>query len=156
MSTNQHTLEDTGIMPNVKEYSGAFAGIPISSLIGFHLESDQDMLHEDSRDYMAFQTMEGMYQLNRLALGGTNSASEFVRVSRKRRNHHLGSIMEVFADDIGVHSPTSLHREEQVDWMPAIQRLVWKTLRTLITYVPMWTELVGMCLGKSMTSAGMG
>lgn len=64
MSTNQHALEDTGIMPNVKEYSGAFAGIPISSLIGFHLESDQDMLHEDSQDYMAFQTMQGMYLLN--------------------------------------------------------------------------------------------
>jgi len=66
VSANQHALEDTKILPNVKESSETFARMPISSLIGFHLEYDQEMLHEERRHYMAFQTTQGIHRLTKL------------------------------------------------------------------------------------------
>jgi hypothetical protein len=36
VSANRHTLEDAGIPPNIEEFSEAFAGLPISSVIDFH------------------------------------------------------------------------------------------------------------------------
>jgi len=105
VSGNQHALEDTGIPPNIEELSEAFAGLPISSLIDFHNGYDQIMLHEDSWDYMAFQTVQGRYRPTRLVQGATNSVSAFVRVSRKILNTHLGSISETFVDNVGVKGP---------------------------------------------------
>jgi hypothetical protein len=60
MSANRHTLEDAGIPLNVEEFSEAFAGLPISSLIDLDSGYDQKRLHEDSRNYMAFQTTQGL------------------------------------------------------------------------------------------------
>jgi hypothetical protein len=36
VSAHGHTVEDSGIPPNVEEFSEAFAGLPIFSLIDFH------------------------------------------------------------------------------------------------------------------------
>ena len=66
VSANKHTLEDAGVPPNVEEFSEAFAGLPICSLIDFHSGYDQKVLDKDSRDYMAFQTTQGMYRPTRL------------------------------------------------------------------------------------------
>jgi len=60
VSANRYTLENTGIPPNIEECSAAFTGLPISSLIDFHYGYDQKMLHEDSRDHLAFQTKQAM------------------------------------------------------------------------------------------------
>jgi len=114
MSANRHTLEDAGIQPNVEVFSNAFARLPISSLIDFHSGYDQKMLHEDSQDYMACQTTQGMYQPTRLVQGATNSVSVFVRVSRKILNAHLGSFAEIFVDDVGVKGQKSRYGEEEV------------------------------------------
>jgi hypothetical protein len=62
VSANRHTLEDAGIRPNVEEFAKAFARLPISSPINFHTGYDQKILHEDSQENMAFQTMQGRYQ----------------------------------------------------------------------------------------------
>jgi len=88
VSANPHTLEDAGIRPNGKEFPEAFAGLPISSMIDCHSGYDQTMLHEDSRDYMAIQTTQGMYRPTRLVQEATNSVSAYVRVSRKILNAH--------------------------------------------------------------------
>jgi len=66
VSTNRHTLEDCGTPPNFEGFSEAFAGQPIFSLNEYHSWYDKKMLHEDSRDYMAFQTSDGMYRPTRL------------------------------------------------------------------------------------------
>jgi len=66
VSANRHTLEHAGIPPHVEEFSEAFAGLPICSQIDFHTGCDQKMLHEDSWDYIAFQTTPTMYRPTRL------------------------------------------------------------------------------------------
>jgi len=86
VSANWHTLEDAGIPPNVEEFSEAFTGLPISSLIECHSGYDQKRLHEDSRDYMAFQTTQGLYRPTRLVQGATNSVSAFVRAENTKRS----------------------------------------------------------------------
>jgi len=61
VSANWHTPEDSGIPPNIDEFSDANTGLPISSLINIHSGYDQTVFHKASRDYMAIQTTQGMY-----------------------------------------------------------------------------------------------
>jgi hypothetical protein len=131
MSANRHTLEDAGILPNVEEFSEAFAGPLISALIDFHSGYDQKRLHEDSWDYMASQTTQGMYQPTRLVQGATNLVSAFVRVSRKILNAHRESIAEIFVDDIGVNGPQSRYGEEEVEGLPGVRWFVIEHLQNL-------------------------
>jgi len=97
VSADRHTLKDSRIPPNVEQFSEAFAWLPISPLIDIHSGYDQKMLHEECRDYMAFETTQCMYRPTRRVPGATNWVSAFVSVSRKILNTHLGSITEIFA-----------------------------------------------------------
>ena len=112
VSMNRHTPQDFGIPPKVEEVSEVFAGLLTSYLIDFPSGYNQKMLHEDCRDYMVFLTMQCMYGPTRLVQGATNSVSAFVRVSRKILNAHLGSIAEMFVDNVGVKGPNSQYRGE--------------------------------------------
>jgi len=107
VSANRHTLEDSRITPNIEEYSEAFAGLPISSRTDFHTGYNQKMLHDDSLDYMAFQTKQGMYRPTRLVQGATESVSAFVTVSQKILSALMGSIAETFIEHVSVKSPNS-------------------------------------------------
>jgi hypothetical protein len=131
VSANRHTLEDAGIPPNVEEFSEAFAALPCSSLIDCLSGYDQKSLHEDSRDYMAFQTMQGLYRPTRLVQGATNLVSAFVRVSRKLLNDHLGSSAEIFVSDVRVTGPKSPYTEEEVERLPGVRRFVMEHLQNL-------------------------
>ena len=131
MRTNQHTLEDASIPPNVKEFSEAVARLPISSLIDFYSGYDQKILHKDSWDYMAFQTTQGMNRPTGLVQGATNSVSAFVKVSRKIPNDCLGSIVEVFVQNARVKGPMSSYREEVVEGLPGVGRFVMDHLQNL-------------------------
>jgi len=131
VSANRHTLKDAGIPPNIEEFSEFFAGLPISSLIDFHYGYDQKRLHDDSRDYMALQITQGLYRPTRLVQGATNSVTAFVRVSRKILNAHLGSIVEIFVDEVGEKNPKSRYGEEEVEGLPAVRRFVMEHLQNL-------------------------
>jgi hypothetical protein len=78
VSANRDTVEYTGIMPNVEEFSEVFARLPISSLIDFHSGHYAKMLHKNSQDNMAFQATQGMDRPITLVQGSTNSESVFV------------------------------------------------------------------------------
>jgi len=65
MGTNRHTLEAAGILVDVDESSEAFAGLLISSMMDVHSGYNQKMLNENSWDYMAFRTMQGLYRPTR-------------------------------------------------------------------------------------------
>lgn len=79
------------------------------------------MLHNDSRDSMAFQTAQGMYRLTRLVQGAPNSVSAFGRLYQKIVNAHLGSVAEIFVDNARVIGPKSRYREQQVEGLPGGQ-----------------------------------
>jgi len=131
VSTNWHTPEDARIPPNVEELSQALAGLPISSLIDFHFGDNQKRLHEDTRNYTAFQTMQGLYRSTRLVQGDTNSVSAFVRVSQKVLNAHLGSIAEIFIEDVTVKGPKSRYGEEEVEGLAGVRRFAMEHLQNL-------------------------
>ena len=105
MSANRHTLQDTGMLRRVEKFVKAFTGLPISSLIDFHSRYHHKMLHQDSWDYMAFLTKQGMCRPNRHVKGATNLVSALVRVSRTLLHVDLGSIAEIFIDNVGVKGP---------------------------------------------------
>ena len=131
MSANRYAQEDAGIPPNVNDFSQAFGGLPISSLINFHLCYDEKMLHKDSGDYMAFRSTQGMYRPSRLLQGATNSVSACVRVSWKLVNAHLVSIVEIFVNDVRVKGPKSWYAEEEVEGLSGVWRSVVKHLQNL-------------------------
>ena len=122
MGANQHTLEDTGILSNVQEFSKAFAGLRIPSLPDICSGYDLIMLQQDSHDYMAFQTMPGMNHLTRLVQGATNWVVAFVWVSRKMPNPRLGSIVEILVDNVRVKGPKIQYGEVEEEGVPAVGR----------------------------------
>jgi hypothetical protein len=99
---NWHTLEHAMLPPTVEEFSEAIVGLLNSALIDLPCGYNQKLLHEDSRDYMTFQTMQGLHQPTRLVQGATNSVSAFFRVSVIILNTHLTSIVAILVDDVGV------------------------------------------------------
>ena len=131
VSANRHTLEDAGIPPNVEECSESFPALPISLILDFYSGYDQKILHEDSRNYTAFQTTQGMHQPTQLVQGATNSVSAFVRASWKIPNAHLGSFADIFVDDVGVKGPKSRYGEEEVEGLAGKQRFVMEHLQNL-------------------------
>ena len=113
-------------------FSEVFTRLSISSLIEFHSEYYQKMLQEDSRDYMAFQTMQNMYRPPTLVQGAIYSISAFVGVSWKILNTNLGLIAEILIDDVGVIGPNSRYGEEEVEGLPGVRRLVMEHLQILV------------------------
>jgi hypothetical protein len=61
-----------------------------------------------------------MYRPTRLVQGATNLVSAFPRISRKMLNSHLGSMTEIFIDDVSVRGPKSRYSEEEVDRLPGV------------------------------------
>jgi len=72
-------------------------------------------LHEDTRDYIAFQTTAAMHWPTRQVLGATNPVSAFVKVPRKMLNAHLWSIVEKVIDDVSGKSLKSRDQEVEGD-----------------------------------------
>jgi len=120
MTTNRHTLEDTRILANVEEFSEVFTGLPIPSLTDFLSGYDQNLLHKESQEYMAFQTTLGIDRPTKLLQEATNSVLAFVRVSQNMPNAHLGSITEIFIDDVREKGPKSQYMEEEVEGLPRV------------------------------------
>jgi len=131
VTANQRTLEDARILPEVEEYSGAIAGLPISSLIDIHSGYNQKMMHKESWDYMAFQTAQGMQRPTRFIQVAINSVSSFVRVPQKTQNAHLGSIMEVFVHNVVVNGRKSRYGEEEVEGWAWVEKFVMNHLQNL-------------------------
>jgi hypothetical protein len=99
------------MLPNIEVFSEALDGLPIFFQIDLHSGYHQQILHKDSRDIMACQTMQGMNWPNKLEHGATNSRTAFVRVFRKIPNSHLGSITETVVDYVIVKRLLSQNRE---------------------------------------------
>ena len=131
MSTNRHTLEHTWIPPNIEEFSKAFAGLLISSLTDVYYWYDHKMFHKDSRGYMSLQTTQSMCRPTTLVQVATNLVSEFVIVSRKLLNPNLGSITDIFLDNVGVKGPNSRYGQEEVEELPGVRRFVMEHLQNL-------------------------
>lgn len=82
VSRTRDTLEKNNMPPTVEEFSAAFHRLPISSLIDFHYGFDWKVLHKNSQNYMAVQTMHGMYQLTSMVQGYTNLVLALLRVTQ--------------------------------------------------------------------------
>jgi len=102
LSVNRHSLEATEIQHHLEQYSETFEWLPISSLIDFQSGYNQELLHKDGWDNMTSQSVQGMHLPTWLVHGATNSVSAFVRVSQKLLHAYVGSMAEIFVDDLTV------------------------------------------------------
>lgn len=75
--------------------------------------------------------MPGMYWPTRLVQGATKSVAAFVRVFQNILNAHLGSITEIFINNVRVQGPKSQDGEEEVEGPPAVRRFVMEHLQNL-------------------------
>src|SRR5258706_12753022 len=69
---NAVTIRDASLPPTVDEFSEAFTGFPLISLLDFFLGYDQCVLAEVSRDLTAFMTPFGVLRMTTLPQGYTN------------------------------------------------------------------------------------
>jgi len=131
VSANRHTLEDSGIVPNVEEFSEAFAGLHIISLIDFYSGYEQKMLPED---------IPGLYGLpdyaRHVSADQTGTVSYLFSISICQSNlkilyAHLGSSAEIFIDDVGVNGPKSRYGGDEVEGLPGVRRCVMEHLPIL-------------------------
>jgi len=65
-----------------------------------------------------------MYRPTRLVQGAPNSVSPFVSVSSEILDAHLGSVAEIFVDDVGGKGPKSRYGKEEVEILPGLRILV--------------------------------
>ena len=70
----------------VDEFSEAFTGFPLISLLDFFLGYDQCVLAEESRDLTVFMTPFGLLRMTTLLQGYTNGVQVFDRFIRKVLN----------------------------------------------------------------------
>jgi len=73
---------------------------------------------------MAFQIVHGIYGPIRLELGTRKSVSAVVRVSQIIPNAHLGSILEILDEDVGVQGQKNQYTKEKVQGLPGVERFV--------------------------------
>ena len=123
VKANKETLQDAGLPPNVEEFAESFAGYPAVSLIDFYMGYEQVKLHPDSRDLMAFQTSRGLKRPTTMVQGATNSVAAFVRIAKKIVSDWLGTIADVFVDDVGVRGPKTTYGDE-ISEIPGVRRWV--------------------------------
>jgi hypothetical protein len=121
---NAVTLEDAGLPPNVEEFAEYFSGFPIISLIDIFCSYEQISLGEESRDLLAFQTSRGLYRPTIMVHGAANSVSVFVRIARKIVDRWLGTVCDVFVDDVAIHGPSTTYSDEGVPALPGVRRFV--------------------------------
>jgi hypothetical protein len=98
---NAVTVKDSGIPPNVEEFSEQFAGYPIYSDMDLMQGYDQLSLAEKSRDMTAIRIPGiGLVRLCRLPQGWTNSVAVFQRVVENAYADFIPEVMANFVDDI--------------------------------------------------------
>jgi len=112
-------------------FSEAVPGLPISSLIDVRSGYNQKMLHQDSRDYMAFQMMQGLYRPTRLVKGATIPVSTFVRVSQIILNTVLQPITEIFVDNVRAKGRKSGYGNKVVEGVPGVRKFAMDHLQNL-------------------------
>ena len=80
---NAIIIRDASLPPMVDEFSKAFAGFPLISLLDFFLGYNQCVLAEESRDLTVFMTPFGLFKMTTLPQGYTNGVQVFDQFIRK-------------------------------------------------------------------------
>ena len=104
---NKVTIRDSGMPPQVDEFSEDFAGYPIVSAIDYYSGYDQITLDEGSRDLTAFLSELGLVRRTTLPQGWCNSVATFQRVGGKVHCQQIPHEVWLFIDDMGIKGPKS-------------------------------------------------
>ncbi len=134
---NAVTIRDASLPPTVDEFSEAFAGFPLISLLDFFSGYDQCVLAEESRDLTAFMTPFGLLRMTTLPQGYTNGVQVFDRFIRKALSEQIAQGRSLpFVDDVGIRPNTrSFYKreggEEYEEVMPGVKKYVMEAISSL-------------------------
>jgi len=102
---NKITRSDAYPMPSVQEQLRGFSGSTYFSTIDLKSGYWQVELDEESRQYTAFASPIGLFEFNVMPFGLKNSPMTFQRLMEEVVRGYVGEFVEVYLDDIIIHSP---------------------------------------------------
>jgi len=118
---NNHTKADAEPLPLPEEILDQLQGSRIFSKMDLLKGFNQIPVAADSRPYMAVSTPDGLYQPTVMPFGVRNAPGAFQREMRRVLRDRLHKGVEVFIDDIIIHSSTEDEHLELLQWV--FQRL---------------------------------
>jgi hypothetical protein len=118
---NSHTKADAEPLPLPEEILDQLQGSHIFSKMDLLKGFNQIPVAADSRPYMAVSTPDGLYQPTVMPFGVRNAPGAFQREMRRVLRDKLHKGVEVFIDDIIIHSSTASEHIELLKWV--FQRL---------------------------------
>jgi len=102
---NRITRDDAYPMPHIQEQLRVFNGSSYFSTIDLRSGYWQVEMDGASRQYTAFSSPIGLFEFNVMPFGLKNSPMTFQRLMEEVVRGYIGDFVEVYLDDIIIHSP---------------------------------------------------
>ena len=118
---NAQTKADAEPLPLPEQILDQLQGSCIFSKLDLLKGFNQIPVDVDSRPLMAVSTPDGLYQPTVMPFGARNAPSAFQREMRRVLRDKLGKGVEVFVDDVIIHSSSEDQHIELLKWV--LQRL---------------------------------
>ncbi|CAL2257082.1 unnamed protein product [Prunus armeniaca] len=104
---NKACPKDSFLLPRIDQLVDATADHEVLSFMDAYSWYNQIFMHPADSEHMAFITDRGLYCHNVMSFGLKNTGATYQRLVNRIFVEHIGSIMEVYVDDMLVKSRTA-------------------------------------------------
>ncbi|XP_016652485.1 PREDICTED: RNA-directed DNA polymerase homolog [Prunus mume] len=104
---NKACPKDSFPLPRIDQLVDATAGHELLSFMDAYSRYNQIFMNPADSEHMTFITDMGLYYYNVMSFGLKNAGATYQRLVNRIFTKHIGSIMEVYVDDILVRSRTA-------------------------------------------------
>ncbi|CAL8999506.1 unnamed protein product [Prunus brigantina] len=111
------TYPDSFPLPRIDQLVDATAGHELLSFMDAYSRYNQIFMHPAGSEHTAFITDRGLYCYNVIPFGFKNAGATYQRLVNRIFAKHIGSIMEVYVDDMLVKSRTAEEHLENLALM---------------------------------------
>ncbi len=114
---NKITISDRYPLPNINETCSRFWESKWFTSLDLASAYWQVLIRKKDREKMAFKTRSGQYQFRVMPFGLCNALTTFQRLMNKILRPYIGKFVEVYLDDIIIHSRS---KEEHIKHVRAV------------------------------------
>src|SRR6266511_3970871 len=114
---NKVTIPDRYPLPNINETCSRFWGSRWFTSLDLALAYWQVLVRKKDRKKTAFKTRNGQYQFRVMPFGLCNAPATFQRLMNKILRPYIGKFVEVYLDDVIIHSRS---KEEHIKHVRAV------------------------------------
>ena len=149
---NKVTIRESGMPPNVDEFSEEFAGCPITSSIDYFSGYTQIPLATKSRDMTGILTELGLVRATRMMQGWVSGVSTFMGVICKVHYRQIPQYVRPFVDDVGIRGPSERYGDREVS--PGVRQFVYEHAQIFREFMrDVWVS--GLTIAGNKCALGM-